>query len=297
MIKLRLYSKNSVRFALNSLILIIFSLFLGCSSSTAPTFLKEDIDKAIRDICRDEYKIDVKARWAGSTLWIYLPLEDILEKSNKPQKFLERFSIEQNKQIFRKGYLWLEYLIKTVPEQEKSQDEKYSEAALKKVSSVWRVIRRTLFSMETSKEKEPEFICFVTTDVKNGFSLIELVYYPDLKKVSYDFISFREYQHRSIQETQVSPQIISDKDGSRINYREISFEEFIGRQIQFRIKLKFQKPEVTKDADIDKEILKIISYTLKAYGYKDFSGAELNNLLTNNKTILSRKAILEQPSE
>lgn len=295
MMKSRPSLKSLARTGFNSF--IIACLLLGCSSSPSPTFLKEDIEKAIQDICRNEYKTDVKVKWAGSTLWVYVPLEDILEKANKPQEYLERFAIEQNAGEFKQGLFRLKYLIKPVPEQEKYQEAKYSDAALKKISNVWKVIRRVLFSMETSKGKEPQFLSVVTADIKNGLIIEELVYYPDLKKVSYDFISWGEYQHRSIQDTEISPQIIGDKDGFRLDYREIPLEEFIGRQIQHRIKLKFQKPEVDKNADIDKEILKVIVYTLKTYGFKDFSGVELNNLLTDNKIILNQKAVLERPTE
>lgn len=292
------------RLSLKSLARAGFSLFIiishlcGCSSSAAPSFLQEDIGKVIRDICASEYKTEVRVKLSGQTLWVYLPLEDIIEKSDKPQEYVERFVIEQNESRFKNEHLRLKYLIKPVPEQQKHQENiKYSEGALKKINGVWGVIRRVLFSMKVSKEKEPKFICVVTADIKNGFIIQDLAYYPDLKKVSYGFISPGEFQHRAIQNTEIFPRIISDKDGYHLNYKEISMEEFLVWQIQHRIKLKFQKPEVDKNADIDKEILKIITYTLKTYGFKDFSEVELNNLLTNNKIILNKRAVLERPTE
>lgn len=296
MTKLRLSLKNLARTGFS--LFIIISHLLGCYSSPTPSFLQEDIDKVIRDICWTEYKTEVKVKLSGQTLWVYLPLEDIIEKSDKPQEYVERFVIEQNKSLFNNGQLRLGYLIKPVPEQEKHQETiKYSDDALKKINGVWGVIRRVLFSMKLSKEKEPKFICVVTADIKNGFIIQDTAYYPDLKKVSYGFISPGEFQHRAVQNTEVFPRIIADKDGYHLNYREISMEEFLAWQIQHRIKLKFQKPEVEKNADIDKEILKIIIYTLKTYGFKDFSEVELNNLLTNNKISLNRRAVLERPSE
>ena len=51
------------------------------------------------------------------------------------------------------------------------------------------------------------------------------------------------------------------------------------------------------NADLDKEITKIVEHTLKTYDFKDFSIVELNNLLTNAKIILNRAAILENPTE
>ena len=69
-------------------------------------------------------------------------------------------------------------------------------------------------------------------------------------------------------------------------------EEFIADQIQNRIKMKFQKPEVEANVDIDKEVLKIITYTLGAYHFKDFTLAEIANLATGKKIILNQTSIL-----
>lgn len=276
-------------------------LVFGCTSSTQPTYLKENINEAIQNICKTEYNLDVKARLVGQTVWIYLPLEDILEsltgKKDKPEKYLERFAIEDNKVGFKDETLNLNYLIKAIPEQEKQQEIGYSKSALDKISSVWRVIRRVIFSMEETKRGGPQFFCLVTADIKNGFQIKEVFYYLDLKKVSYQFISWAEYQHRTIQDMEIAPQVIGDKQGLYLDYHDITWKEFIAGQIQQRIKLKFQKPEVDKNADIDKEILKIVIYTVKTYGFIDFNDAEFNNFLTQNKIVLNRQALWARPME
>jgi hypothetical protein len=276
-------------------LLLIILCVSGCTSSTHPTYLKENIDEAIQNICKKEYNLDVKAKLKGLTLWIYLPLEDMFERSKEPEKYVERYVVEHNLDEFKNGTLKIEYLVRAVPEQEKYQELKYAKSALEKINNVWKVLRRVLFSMERLKKGEPEFFVLVTADIKMGIMMQEIFYYLDLKKVSYEFISWTEYQHRSIQDMQIAPEIISDKEGLYLNYREITLEEFIASQIQQRIRLKFQKPEVEKNADIDKEILKIVAYTLKTYGFKDFLSVELNNLLTNHKIILNQAAILARP--
>jgi len=260
-------------------------------SSETPTYPKEGVNDAIRDICKKEYDIDVLAKLIGRTLWIYLPLEEMFEKSDKPEKFTEIFTIEDNKQIFEAGNLKIEYLIKPAKEQEKSNDIKYSKTAMDKINNVWKVLRRVLFSMERSVKGEPQFVYLITADVKNGFEIRELFYIEDLKKVSYNFISWGEYQHRTIQDTVISTDIFADRSGAHIVYTDVSWEKFITNQIEHRIKLKFQKPEVSKNVDIDKEILKIVATTLKIYGFRDFSAVELSNLLTNNKITLNQAAI------
>lgn len=298
MMKSRVSLRNLIKRGLLLNIYFIIFLTSGCSLSTRPTYIKEDIDKAIQDICKNEYNIDVRVKLAGSTLWIYLPVEDMLAKSDKPEKYLERFAIEDNKVDFKGGTLKLEYLVKNIPEKEKFQEYKYNKTVFDKINNVWKALRRVLFSMERSKEgNEPKFFCLVTADIKNGFETREIFYYLDLKKVSYEFISWTEYQHRVIEDSDMSLAAISDKDGLHLNYRDITLEEFVARQIQHRVKLKFQKPEVDKDADIDKEILKIVIYTVKTYNLRDFLGVELNNRLTRNTIVLNQAALWARPIE
>jgi hypothetical protein len=290
MMKLKLSLKNSARRAALKIIVISF-LIGGCSSSTTPTYLKENIVQDIQDICRKEYKLEAKAKLVGQTLWIYLPLENIFEKADKPEKYLERFKIEHNKEEFQEKLLRLEYLIKAVPEKEKFQEYKFTKAAAEQVNNIWKVLRRVIFSMERLKGEEPKFFYLVIADIKNGYEIKEIFYYLDIKKVSYGFISIGEYQHRTIQDSNISPDSIGDKEGNYLKYKDITLEDFIAKQIDHRIKLKFQKPEVDTNVDIDKEIIKIVVHTIKTYELRDFTGVELNNLLNNNKIILNQAAV------
>ncbi len=298
MTKSRLFLRNSARAALNSILLIIFFSFLGCSSSAAPTYIKENIDKAIQDICKKEYKLDVKSKLIGKTAWVYFPVEGLLEKSDKPQKYTEKFSIEANDAKFVADILKAEYSIKKIPDEEKMQEYKFNKEVLEKNNNVWKAIRRVIFSMESTKEGSgPIFVCLVTADIQSGLVIKDIAYITDLKKVSYGFIPWTEYQHRAIQDVGISPAAIGDKTGAHIDYKDITMEDFISLQIQQRIKLKFQKAEVDKNYDMDQEVLKVVIYTIKTYGFKNFSEVQISNLLTNNTVVLNRAALWARPTE
>ncbi|MEK6727523.1 MAG: hypothetical protein AABY28_02460 [Candidatus Omnitrophota bacterium] len=298
MTKLKLYSKNSARCVLLLNIFLIACLTFGCSSSTAPTFQVSGIEKAIRDICKNEYKIDVSVKLIGETLWIYIPVEDIFVKANKPVKYTDKYEISENKIEFKDSNFNLRYAVKIIEEKEKTQDVTYNKKVIEKTDNVWKSLRRVLFSMKRSKkENEPKFFCFVTADIKNGFETRDLFYYLDLKKVSYGFISPGEFQHRSVQESTVDLKIIGDKEGGHLDYADIAMKDFIAGQIMHRIKLKFQKPEIEKNADIDKEIEKIVSLTIKIYDFRDFNEVDFYNSLTKNRVILNRAAVLAGPIE
>jgi hypothetical protein len=300
MTKSKLSLRNSAKRALLFNILIFTCLFLGCSSSTAPTYLKENIAQTIQDICKKEYGFDLKVRLVGETLWLYLPVQDIFtarDLKDKPDKYLEKFNIEENKNVLENGKLKLEYIIKETPEKEKYQEYNYNKKVAEQTNNVIMVLRRVVLSLNRSKGEEPKYYCLVVADIKNGFQIKQVMYYTDLRKVSYGLISTGEYQHRTTQDLSVEPKAIDDKEGLYLDYKNISAGDFIVAQIEHRIKLKFGKPEVERNADIDKEILKIVVYTIKTYGFKDFENVELNNLATGNKASLNAAAIWAKTTE
>lgn len=298
MTKSRRFLRNLVKCGLLLNFLITSCLFpLGCSSSTKPTFLQEKLADAISEICKKEYSLDVQTKLVGSTLWIYVPLEDIFVPADKNDKYTERFQIEKDTAVIQEGTIDISYQIKSVPESQQAREVKYSEDAQKKINDVWGVMRRVFFSSERFQKGGVEFFCIVIADIKTGIELREITYYLDLKKVSYGLLSVTEYQHRTVQETSFSPEIIGDKDGAHVQYKDISMQDFICAQIKRRIELKFQRPEVEKNADIDKEILKIAVHTLKIYNFDDFSELEITNLADGNKMTLNKAAALSKPTE
>jgi hypothetical protein len=295
MMKLKRSLKNSVKLALRVLPLILF--LSACNSSVPPSFLKEDITRAVSDICKKEYKLDTVTKLTGGTLWVYLPLENILAKPDKPEKYIERFLVEDQKNSLIENILKVNYSIRPTTEKEKYQEMGLDKSVNEKVFDVLQVIRRVLFSMGNSKQDVPGFFCIVTADIRNGFEIKQVFYFLDLKKLSYSFISQTEYQHRIVQDTAISAAIIGDRAGSHLNYQDITLKDFLADQIQGRIKLKFQKPEVAANVDIDKEVLKIATYTLDAYQFKDFSLLEMNNLATGKTITLNQTALFTNSKE
>lgn len=297
MMKSRQYSRNLAKRGLLLSLFILTLLFSGCSSSIAPTFTREQVSSAIEKICKTEHNIDVKSAWFDNTLWIYYPVDAIFTKAKKPAKKTELFSIEKIKCDFKNNNFRIFYAIKSTPPKETSNDIDIDPEVTKNLGNIWIATRRVLFSVDRSKGNEPNFICVLTADITNGFEITLITNYLDLKKLSYNSMAHEEYQHRTIQDANIDPAIINDKEGLHVKYREITIPEFICKQIEHRIKLKFQKPEVKKDADIDKEVIKIISYVIKIYNFSDFNSVEAYNLVTRNKTFLNKQAILAKPTD
>lgn len=290
----RLFSRSLARAGKNSLTLLLITLFAaGCSSSIAPSYVTGDVAQALVDTCKKEYDLDLKAKIVGSTLWIYLFAEDVLHQAKEPKKTIKLFEIQENKHEFSDTVIRSNYLIRAIPEKHDTNPYEYDEKISEANNRILRALFRILSSVRQSPRSQIEFFCLVTADIKNGFSIQQIIYSKDLKKAFYGLISPTEFQHRILQDTQVDQRIIQDKEGLFLDYRDITWEEFLTGQIRGRVALKFEKPEVESSADIDREITKIVALTLKIYDYKDFSTAELFNALTKKKLIFNRRALLE----
>lgn len=299
MTRLRLFLKNLARRG-PLLNLIIALLFIpACQPSVQPTsFQKENIPQVISDTLKKEYNLDVKSRLAGETLWIYIPIEGLFERTKTQKKHIIRFSADKNNCRFEDNSFKLEFLINpVVPETEQLQEFELNKKVLEDLNNIWGVIRRMLFSMDRAKNKEPNFIFLTAGDVKNGIEVRQISYYSDLKKLSYGFISMEEYQHRVIQETDFLPEIIGDKEGRHLKFYDVPLAEFVAKQIKSRVDAKFLAPEVKQTADIEKEIINACSLTITIYGLRDFNEVIINNLATGDKTILNAAAIWEKTAE
>ncbi|MEW5758611.1 MAG: hypothetical protein AB1755_03960 [Candidatus Omnitrophota bacterium] len=292
MMKLKLSLRSLAKLGLLLNLFFIPIFFLGCTNNKNIPQSKTGIDKIIVDTCKQKYNIDVTTRISGQTLWIYLPLEDIIEKAQKEEKFTERYSAEKIDTDFAEETIKIDYLIRDVPETEKTHQVSYTKDAKDKINRVWKVIHSAIFDIKHSFNEGMQFFCFVIADIKNGFEVKQVAYVPDLKKISYGIILGNEFQHRTVTEDlNISFDITGDKTGKHLEYHDITLNEFLSGQIKQRIKQKFQRPEVDRNIDIDQEIIKTTIYVLKVYDFKDFSEVEFNNLLTNKNSTLGKTLI------
>lgn len=292
--KLRLFLRNSAKTALSSLTCL---LLFGCSFQLTSTYTLENLSHSLEKILQDEYHIPSVSRLTGRTLWVYLPTEEaIFIESEKPESYTKIFDPKSIEGNLQDGIFNFNYAITEIPEAKETQNTKFNPKIPELMNKALRSIRRVLFSLKRDGQG-PRFFIIVTTDIKNGVEIISTNYVDDLRKASYEIISWTEYQHRGLEDIKLSPEAIGDKEGKHLEFRDIHFNEFLLGQIQQRLRQKFSRPEVKKGADIDKEVLKTIKNVLEIYGFDDFLLVSLHNIPTNNKTTLSKAAVLEETKE
>ena len=292
--KLRLSLRNSARAARNSLITALIFLIPGCSAAPGPSYTIKNLSASLSEICKNEYNIPIVSKLQGQTLWVYIPLEEeLFIETDKPEEYSKKFEVKSIDGSLSGGSINLGYDIQEIPEAKESQNKKFNPQAMDKINKILRSLRRVVFSLRHDKY-EPKFFIIVAADIKNGIELIEITYIDDLKKAFYGIISWSEYQQRSLQDIKVSLEAIGDFKGRHLKFQDIDFREFLVEQIRQRIRQKFNRAEVEKGADIDKEVLKSIKNVLEIYKFQDFLVLDLRNLITDKKISLSRAAVFEK---
>ena len=70
--------KNVLRIFLISFILISF---LSCTIPS--TYSRKNIQKSIKNICKDEFNLAVEVRLSGETVWVYAPSEELVTEDGR----------------------------------------------------------------------------------------------------------------------------------------------------------------------------------------------------------------------
>ena len=147
----------------------------------------------------------------------------------------------------------------------------------------------------------------------------------DIKKSYADSLPFTELNKRYVMKFNINPEAVEDTVGRHLKLYNIRFPDFLAQQMIQRISADFQgeglkkyfkvekvdgifnndafileysiKPLAKPDKTIDvtEEILDTITYCIKIYEFQDFSRVEINDLVTQEKLVLNKAAILAGP--
>jgi len=283
--RLKLSLRNSVKAALLCNLLFVLGL-AGCAGPIEPTYKENDIPKLVKKICQGEYNLDVTTKRSNTTLWIYAPLNQILDK---------------------------EYGVK--------EDKILDEGMVDKLRNILTTIGRVLISSDNT----PEFFALLASDINLGLDYTIIGSVLDMQKSYSGILPWMEANRRYLVNFAIAPEAIGDSSGAHMLARNITLPQFLSEQIAQRIAANFQdethkkyfkvdkfsgkfqdgtlsieysiqetgKPD--KKIDPKKEILDIATYCIQTYEFKDFSFLELVDVLRQDKTLFSKPAIWSRP--
>jgi hypothetical protein len=273
---------------------------------------RKDADNKLRQICREELKLPVTITPFKNTVWIYLPLQESFfdykagDKKDTDGPFpkairtinLLEGSIQENSFLFK-------YDISKVRKYAKDEGytSYYTETYQKNQQGLLSAVYRAYASLEDipgdveyldqreqlkhenlvkaylKTAKAPEFFIVVIADISRGIEMRTTFYLADLKRGMTDASFYEEYARRLISESPTGNKtIINDTAGTHLEPRELTLPDFLVKQIQHRIRFKYQQSDFPPTGDDADEILKIIHAAVSAYTFKNFQNVQLQDL-------------------
>lgn len=136
--------------------------------------------------------------------------------------------------------------------------------------------------------KVPDFIVVVIADIEKGIETSSLFYLQDLRRAYTDHTFIEEFTKRTVGEPPIGHAIIiGDRDGLHVDYHDVTWNEFLMKQILYRIRFQYQmsshKPE-SGDFEIFKDITRQV---LQAYPHRDYQGVKFLNLGSKKRSQLN----------
>ena len=268
----------------------------GCERKLSPPPLLSlsEADQKLIDIAKNELEIDIVLKRLEHTLWIYVPKEDFFRlKADKdgPVKSTERKSTVGVKYMdgkFEDRKFVIDYDIGPVDGYASSSgyNVSYPENFQEQYSLLTQAVYRVYAELKDSVKEDipkavdlPEFIVIVIADVSAGIRYQTMMAMEDVLRMMQDYGFYEESSRRVINEQPVGDaNLIGDKEGALLQIYDVTWEEFLTRQIVNRIRFKFERSTQKPSDDIKKEILNAAADTVSAYNFQDFDGILLNDL-------------------
>ena len=176
----------------------------------------------------------------------------------------------------------------------------FSQEYQNKQRDILTAIQRVYTETETSaqqqpaQDKVPDFFVMVAADITNGIETQIIINFQDLKRVLTDAYFQEEYVKRAIMDYPTgNKDIIGDEDGKHLHVYDMTWGEFLSKQIVHRIRTKYER-SAFPPVDEDKiEILRAVKETVNAYNFTDYTAVQLKDLNRGTLTKINQKGLEE----
>jgi hypothetical protein len=267
--------------------LLVIALLVcpGCQKKKAeapPATLPEAQQKFVSTL-RSEHKLNVSVFNAGSTLWIYLPMEEDLvdyhgskrsdQEKQKKQFLINTFEGNKKDEAYR-------FMFDITDGVKTSKDPGYkseaTEAFVRNRTLIYGTINENFIDLD--KDKAPEFIVVVVANIKKGIAYKTIFNLEDYTKYRSEVIPFEEYNMREFSELYGDADLVGDKTGKNLKVTPVEWPWFLIEQVKNRVNFKFLRSDFPPEGDIVIELAGIIANTFRYYDYKDFTMVVLKDL-------------------
>lgn len=264
-------------------------------------------------ILKEENGLEPVTRAFDHTLWIYLPVENELLQLKAGQKGAQSSAESVVKPAvnfldgsFGDGSFQITYDIapeKSYPKSygyDSTFSEQYQQDQRNILSAVYRAFGHFQESAAggAALEGAPDFFVIVIADIVNGLESRTIFYLTDLRRAYTDPTFYEEYMRRIISEQPTGGQeIIGDKQGQHVGFKDLTWGEFLIKQMVYRITFKYQQSAFPPSDDARREILTAAADTVAAYRFTDFRSLKLHDLGEGKANEISRNDLAAYQSE
>ncbi|VAW14898.1 hypothetical protein MNBD_BACTEROID05-906 [hydrothermal vent metagenome] len=129
----------------------------------------------------------------------------------------------------------------------------------------------------------PSFAVLIFADIITGIELKVTFHIGDLLRAQHDQGFYEEYSRRFIyDQPRGDKSIIGDTTGDHIQYKDLSWHQFLAQQIQSRVNFKYTQSKFPPSDNPKAEIIEIIAQTLAGYSFEDFDQFVLTDLVKDS---------------
>lgn len=258
-------SENNGFFRFVIVLILFLFLTIGCGQTGRIT--KDDLPKALADICKKGYQVSLVSQGLADTLWVYLPYT--------PGRSGLAVTKEEGNDLY------LEYRIASFNPYRTLEPPELKFL----VQKVIKEVRRLLLRMDSPYK----FFVLVVTEVASKDTRYEdwyIGYFDDLGKypVGLDFsgegysrlVWHREkIEMRRLGDETLEISSYQDREGKHIRYHNVTLREFVEKQIKWRIYKKFtieynKTPFDLSAQEKRDEVLNIVQTVLNAYNFEEY---------------------------
>lgn len=138
----------------------------------------------------------------------------------------------------------------------------------------------------------PDFFVIVMADITKGIEARMYLYLQDLRRASYDQGFMEESAKRLVREQPIGHEvIIGDKSGKHLNAYDLTWPEFLMKQMVYRTTVKYALSSIPPLSDTRQQLTTIAAETIQAYDFEEFESLHLINLDTNTTETISKSEL------
>jgi len=248
---------------------------------------------------KEDLGINPVIRSAGSTLFLYLPIEKnilAIERASDGGSKKEKDADKRNKNFtytgcsFKDGYFDIGYATAELPSEKQFFENityNYTNQANTIINKVYNLVSDVL----TERPNHYTFFRIIIADVKQGIEMAMTFNEIDLRKEYAGSIPYYEFSKRVVTTVSGSKDIVKDYRGTHLDFKPVELPDFISDLVVQYLK---SGEDLKKAPDAETAAVKRFYETVSMYDYKEFLFLRVENATDKKEQLYSYDQLVEK---